>query len=325
MLKIAIDAGHGLGTAGKEVPSYMGYGKLKEWTLNDKITRILIDMLAEYEGVETLRLDDPTGKIDVPLKDRTDKANAWKADLLISNHHNAGIGGKSGGGLVVFRYPNSSKFTKDMQRLLYDCLIAETSLKGNRATPLAEENFHMLRESIMAAVLIEHGFMDSPADMKVIIQDDFALKSARGIVAFLEKHYGIKKKEAEGSENMTFRSLKHGMVGEDVGLFQRILKLLGYYDGPIDNSFGPGQGFLTAVKNFQAAEGLEVDGNIGPKTRARIFERLMTLTAQEDKTQISQLQDQLTKANLQIKTLQGELGEFEEYFKLQNKLRERVI
>ena len=29
MLKIAIDAGHGLNTAGKEVPAYMGYGKIK--------------------------------------------------------------------------------------------------------------------------------------------------------------------------------------------------------------------------------------------------------------------------------------------------------
>ena len=194
MVRIAIDSGHGLYTSGKEVPSYMGYGKIKEWELNDKITRKIIELLKDYEDVEILRLDDPTGRRNVPLKERTDKANAWGADLLISNHHNAGIGGKAGGGLVVYRYPNSNKFTKEIQKSLYDCLIAETGLKGNRATPLAEANFHMLRESKMAAVLIEHGFMDSPSDMKVIMKPDFATKSARGVVNWLEKHYKLKKK-----------------------------------------------------------------------------------------------------------------------------------
>lgn len=45
----------------------------------------------------------------------------------------------------------------------------------------------------MAAAFIEHGFMDSTTDMKVIIQDDFPIKSTRGIVNWLESHYGIKK------------------------------------------------------------------------------------------------------------------------------------
>lgn len=324
-LRIAIDAGHGLTTAGKEVPSYMGYGKIKEWTLNDKVTREMIRLLGEYEGVEVLRVDDPTGRTDVELEDRCEKANKFKADIFISNHHNAGIGGGKGGGLVVFRYPNSSKFTKDMQQALYNSILQQTGLKGNRAEPLSEAKFYVLKYTNMAAVLIEHGFMDSPADMKEIMKPYFATKSALGVVSWLAQHYKLQKKEAEGSEFMEFRTLKHGMTGQDVGLFQRILKLLGYYTGPIDDSFGPGQGFLTAVKNFQAAEGLEVDGNIGPKTRARIFERLMTFKAPEDKTQINQLQDQLTKANLQIKTLQGELAEFEEFFKLQNKIIRKVV
>ena len=275
MLKIAIDSGHGLNTAGKEVPSYMGHGRIKEWELNDKIARKIIELLKDYEDVEILRLDDPTGRRDVPLKERTDKANAWGADLLISNHHNAGINGKSGGGLVVFRYPNSKKFTKEMQKLLYDCLIAETGLKGNRATPLAEANFHMLRESKMAAVLIEHGFMDSHEDLKAILQDDFAQKTARGIIAFLEKHYGIKKKQAEESGAMKFRTLRHGMEGEDVGFVQRFLGVQGFYSGPVDNRFGPGQGFLNAVKSFQKANGLKVDGIIGPATWAKIIEILL--------------------------------------------------
>ncbi len=317
MLKIAVDAGHGLTTVGKEVPSYMGYGKIKEWTLNDKVTRILIDLLAEYEGVQVLRLDDPTGKVDVPLKKRTDKANGWGADLLISNHHNAGIGGKSGGGLVVFRYPNSSKFTKDMQRLLYDCLIAETGLKGNRATPLAENNFHMLRESKMAATLIEHGFMDSPTDMKVIMQDDFALKSARGIVTFLEKHYGIKKKEAEeGGIALFSRTLKYGMKGEDIKQAQRLLKALGYYTGPIDSKFGPGQGFLNAVKDFQRDNGLEVDGKIGPQTQAKMLEIVLQ--------RVEQPIEDTNALQAEVSSLKNRIRKYEDYFRLLNELSKGV-
>lgn len=203
MLRVAIDSGHGLNTSGKEVPSYIGYGKIKEWTLNDKITKKVIEMLKDYKDVEVLRLDDPTGKKDVTLAERSKKANDWKADICISNHHNAGINGRSGGGLVIYRYPNSTKFTKAMQKLLYDCLLAETGLKGNRTSPLIDKNFHMVRVPKMAAVLIEHGFMDSPSDMKEIIKEDFSTKSARGIIAFLEKHYGIKKKEVKQEKPKT--------------------------------------------------------------------------------------------------------------------------
>lgn len=205
MLKIAIDSGHGLNTQGKEVPAYIGMGKIKEWELNDKITAKVISMLTQYENVKVLRLDDNTGKKDIPLGERTLKANNFKADIMISNHHNAGIGGKNGGGLVVYRYPKSTKFTKDMQKLLYNCLIAETGLKGNRTSPLAESNLHMVRETNMPAVLIEHGFMDSPSDMKEIIKEDFSTKSARGIIKFLEKQYGIKKKQIETPKQILYR------------------------------------------------------------------------------------------------------------------------
>lgn len=71
------------------------------------------------------------------------------------------------------------------------------------------------------------------------------------------------------------RTIRFGDSGDDVGQVQRFLKNRGLYTGPIDNKFGPGQGFLNAVKAFQKAENLEVDGIIGPKTQARIVELLL--------------------------------------------------
>lgn len=193
MVKLAIDAGHGASTPGKRTLSSLG-PVVNEWTMNDRVTRHMIAMLGDYENVEILRLDDSTGRRDVPLSERTTKANNFKADLLISNHHNAGINGGAGGGLVVYRYPNSSMFTKVMQKALYDALIKQHGLKGNRSSPLAEANFHMLRESRMPAVLIEHGFMDSRTDYPIITQDAFSKKAAQGVVDFLVTQYGLKRK-----------------------------------------------------------------------------------------------------------------------------------
>ncbi|HHV42962.1 MAG TPA: hypothetical protein GXX72_09050 [Clostridiaceae bacterium] len=194
MVRIALDAGHGINTAGKRVPSYMGVGNISEWELNNRVTIEQIKLLEQYENVQILRLDDPTGKRDVPLIERTNKANKWNADILISNHHNAGVGGGSGGGLVLYRYPNSNKFTKSMQKSLYDAMIKAGAIKGNRANPLATKNLHMVRESTMAAILIEYAFMDSTTDIKEILKDDFHKKMAEGVVNWIVEHYGLKKK-----------------------------------------------------------------------------------------------------------------------------------
>jgi len=206
MVKLALGAGHWLGVYGKEIPDYMGSFEFKkEWELNARIVGYMEELLALYQDVEILRLDDVTGKRDVPLPKRTNKANSWGADLLISNHHNAGVGGGTGGGIVVIRYPNSTKFTKQMQTDLYNELIEHTGLKGNRYNPLSEANLHMLRESNMMAVLIENGFMDSKTDLPIILTDEFARQSAKAQVEFLVSLFDLKLKPVEIEEEILYR------------------------------------------------------------------------------------------------------------------------
>jgi peptidoglycan hydrolase-like protein with peptidoglycan-binding domain len=79
----------------------------------------------------------------------------------------------------------------------------------------------------------------------------------------------------QGEDKVFLRVIRFGAKGEDVGQVQRFLKNLGYYKGPIDNEFGPGQGLLKAVEAFQKAEKLQVDGVVGPETQARITEMLL--------------------------------------------------
>jgi len=164
--------------------------------------------------------------------------------------------------------------------LLYDCILAETGLKGNRYEPLAEyKNLILLNTAKVPTVLIEHGFMDSPEDMKVIMQDDFAEKSARGIIRFLEKQYKISKKEADKVDDFKRYTrygevLKKGAKGPKVKSLQEDLIKLGY--GKMLEPWGADGSFGAAteatVKALQEDNKLAVDGSVGKATQAKISE-----------------------------------------------------
>lgn len=195
MFKIALGAGHGIHTAGKRCLKALDPNETREWWLNDRICDYIESALKEYDGYSLLRLDDSDdGEENVPLATRTNNANAWNADFYLSIHHNAGINGGSGGGIVAYMYPGASAVTKAWRDELYDALIAHTRLKGNRSAPKATGNYFVLRETKMPAVLLELGFMDSKTDVPIILTDKYAQQCAAAIVEVLVKRGGLKKK-----------------------------------------------------------------------------------------------------------------------------------
>ena len=194
MFKIALDAGHGKYTAGKRCLKSLDKNETREWILNARICEKIEAKLKAYDGYKLLRVDDPTGATDVPLKTRTDTANAWGADLYFSVHHNAGINGGYGGGIVAITYTRVNAVTVEWQKAFYDELIKQTGLKGNRATPCAQMNLHVCRETKMPAVLVELGFMDSKTDVPIILTDKFAEQCATAIVAVIVRKGGLTKK-----------------------------------------------------------------------------------------------------------------------------------
>ncbi len=63
-------------------------------------------------------------------------------------------------------------------------------------------------------------------------------------------------------------SLKKGSSGASVKKVQERLRELGYYSGSIDGDYGAGT--ESAVRAFQKANGLDVDGKVGSKTLAKL-------------------------------------------------------
>lgn len=197
MFKIALNAGHGMNTAGKRCLKSLDPNETREWWLNSRICNKIEEKLKAYEGYELIRLDDTTGNTDVALKTRTSKANEFGADFYLAIHHNAGVNGGNGGGIIAIVYTKVDDTTLNYQRALYDSIIKHTGLKGNRSQPLQRQSLHEVRESKMPAVLLECGFMDSSTDVPIILTDEYADKVATACVEVLAEKGGLNKKVVE--------------------------------------------------------------------------------------------------------------------------------
>ena len=197
--KIALTAGHYKNTPGRRCLKSLDPNETREWVLNDRIADKVEKLLLGYTGWELIRTDDTTGAKDISLNARTNAANNFGADIYISIHHNGGINGGKGGGIVSIAYTKASAASLEWQKALYDALIAATGLKGNRATPLAKMNLHEVRETKMPAVPLELGFMDSATDVPVILTEKYADQCAQAIVSVIVRRGKlVKKAEAPG-------------------------------------------------------------------------------------------------------------------------------
>ena len=196
MFKIALGAGHGANTDGKRCMKALDPNETPEWVLNDRICDRIEVLLKSYSGYELLRLDDSDdGAEDIALAERVNAANQWGADFYLSIHHNAGINGGTGGGIVAFSHPRSGKAAVEWRDELYEELIEHTGLKGNRATPKATSDLYVLRNTKAPAVLLELGFMDSKTDVPVILSEEYADECARAIVDVIVRRGGLKRND----------------------------------------------------------------------------------------------------------------------------------
>lgn len=187
-MRVALDAGHGLNTAGKRTPDGM-----HEWSFNSVVASYISDELKGYENVYILRVDDITGTIDVPLSTRTIKANSWRANAYISIHANAfGTGDwNTASGIETFVHTEASKESSVLAKLVQEELIKSTK-RSDRGIKSA--NFAVLRTTNMPAILVECGFMTNKEEATLLKSDAYRKVCAAAIVKGLAGMYGLKKK-----------------------------------------------------------------------------------------------------------------------------------
>jgi N-acetylmuramoyl-L-alanine amidase len=260
VFKIAYAAGHCLTTAGKRLPKSLDPNETREWVLNDRVARHFVEAAKAYEGVELLRLDDPTGKAGHPVEERAKDANEWGADFLLEIHHNAGINLGNGGGIVAFCEKEKTEAAKYRDEIYSACIVAG-GLKGNRATPKQAKAYTILKEFKGAGVLMEYGFMDSKTDAPVILTDDYSKAMAYATMEGIAKVAGLVKKADTCTVNLPI--LTKGATGQSVYVLQSLVgcEPTGKFGAITEEK----------VKAFQKANGLTPSGKCGEKTWEKLL------------------------------------------------------
>ncbi|MUG44932.1 N-acetylmuramoyl-L-alanine amidase family protein [Paenibacillus woosongensis] len=186
MKKVWIDAGHG----GKDPGAVANALKEKDIVLAVSLG-VKRQLESQYDGVQVLfsRSTD----IYLTLKERTDKANAAGADLLVSIHCNAGGGA---GGYETFRYTNASTASTSFQNVLHGEIMAALKPYGVIDRGKKTKNLHMVRESKMPAVLTENLFIDVAADSARLKRTEVIDAIIAGHVSGIAKYLGLKRKES---------------------------------------------------------------------------------------------------------------------------------
>lgn len=186
MAKIALDAGHGLNTPGKQTPD-----GIKEWLLNDKVRDKVLNILAAYD-VSIINTDNDEGNVDESLASRVNAYRKAGVDAFVSIHHNAYTGKwNNATGVEVFVDVNCTSRDLQLANAIYTRLVKYTGMTGRGVKRL---NFAVINQNTIPAVLVEGGFMDGTKDYKIITSDEGQTAYAKAVAEGLVEFLNLKKK-----------------------------------------------------------------------------------------------------------------------------------
>lgn len=189
---ITIDAGHGGSgsTAGKRTFDGSSY----EWDINNRVANQIEHRLENTYGVEVVRLDDITGKTDIELRERVNRAVANKSDLHISIHQNAfgDVAPNNISGTETFYHLDeesrrlANKITENMARNMN---------RNNRLSKSANElNLFIPREMSkrgIPTVLCEGINMFNEEDVRYMLTEKYANDYAEAVIEAIVKQYNL--------------------------------------------------------------------------------------------------------------------------------------
>ena len=239
-LKVAIDAGHGMHTEGKQsVPMS------KDLYIDNKLVREKGKIIKENEwnrgvseylaaalkrcGIDTMFTADMTGKTDIPLSTRAKKANKYGADILISNHYNA-IGNcdtwqSRVKGLLVLRTKNASSKSIRLGKLAVKHLEKDINYEYSyglmRDVDMSGFTLAILRQTTMPAILIEYGFMDYWNEAKLMLDKKHQEKCAEAVAKAVCEYFGVTYIEKQEETTEEANKTKYVRILQDINIHSK--------------------------------------------------------------------------------------------------------
>ena len=220
------------------------------------------------------------------------KCNAHSVDLDISIHFNASNG--AGHGVEVLVYSDNSKAKPYAQNI---CNSVAALGFTNRGVKI-RTNLYVLKKTNAPSLLVECCFCDNQGDASLYNAEKMADAIVKGIVG---KTVEVKQEVTTVSPTPTAKAksyLSNGDKGIAVKTMQTMLIAVGYSCGKYgaDSSFGTGT--TNALKKFQKAYGLTVDGKYGNKSKAKLESVYNAKTTQTTKKSND---DWVNRLNAEIK------------------------
>ncbi|AOZ91278.1 N-acetylmuramoyl-L-alanine amidase family protein [Paenibacillus crassostreae] len=176
---VVIDPGHG-GTD----PGATSITKKKEKDFNLAVALKVQQILLKEPNIDVVMTRD--SDVYPTLSKRVEQANQLNADVFVSIHANSNTSSKPNG-TETFYYQRSD--SKELATIIHKYLIQATGLKDRGVT---DNNFKVIRETTMAASLLEVGFLSNSGDEAILFTDELqnrvAQATANGIKEYLNTH-----------------------------------------------------------------------------------------------------------------------------------------
>ena len=268
---VLVAAGHG----GSD-PGAVAAGKFKESVMALVVAKAVNTELSKYKNIN-IRLAR-TSDINQSITTKVNIANNMDADVALDIHFNAGGGN---GGEVWATYAGGYGTTLGNNILAEFEKIGQNSRGVKYKTENGKDYFGFIRMTKMPAVIVECGFIDNATDRKLFDtvkeQQEMGVAIAKAIIKTLEQmgfdNAGELKSVAKKKYSGVFPKLpsrgyfKSGDSGTQVKNLQKLLNWA--IDAGLKVDGDCGAKTIAAVKKFQKAYDLEVDGKFGKNTLAK--------------------------------------------------------
>ncbi|MCB1106795.1 MAG: N-acetylmuramoyl-L-alanine amidase [Chlamydiia bacterium] len=176
---IVIDGGHGGDDIGAKVKN------LQEKNLALQLA-LLVKQALHAKGYRVILTR--SRDVFLPLPKRVAIANETKSKVFVSIHFNA-FKSPQPSGIEIYYYNKGAKERQAASKKLADIVLARmiaTTGANNRGVKTG--NFHVIRETLMPAILIEGGFITNPREHASLSDTSYIEKMARAIAEGIEQY-----------------------------------------------------------------------------------------------------------------------------------------